>query len=87
MNPDNLNNSHTCAIPGCAHRIPLHLLMCPGHWRLVPTSIQVRLNRAWRIFVRRRGAHDRSCYMSWRQAAIDSLPKKPITVGDEVTSL
>lgn len=38
---------NTCAAEGCEATIPLRYLMCPGHWRLVPGRIQMRVYHEW----------------------------------------
>jgi hypothetical protein len=41
-------NMHGCPISGCRMRqIPVGLLMCPFHWRLVPLTLQQQVYHAW----------------------------------------
>lgn len=44
-----------CAV--CEHRIPLHLLMCGEHWRLVPADQQLAVYRALNRVRRRTATH------------------------------
>lgn len=36
-----------CPVHSCDHAVPLTLLMCPMHWRMVPGPIQAAVYRAW----------------------------------------
>lgn len=44
--------THSCSVPGCGRSIPLHMLMCRGHWRTVPSRIQVTVYAAWHRYKR-----------------------------------
>ena len=60
--------THGCPIPGCRIRqIPVGLLMCPFHWRLVPRPLQQALYHAWN-----RGRM-RADYLEVRTAAINAV--------------
>lgn len=60
--------SHPCPIPGCSYRrLPVGLMMCPGHWPLVPRPLQARVYYAWN-----RGK-PRADYLEVRQSAIDAV--------------
>jgi hypothetical protein len=60
--------SHECPIPGCSYRrLPLGLMMCPGHWNLVPRPLQTQVYRAWN---RGKPGPD---YILIRQQAIDAV--------------
>jgi len=39
---------HTCHATGCNCIIRPHLLMCPRHWSMVPTELQVALSKHYR---------------------------------------
>jgi hypothetical protein len=39
--------THRCAATGCRVFVSWRLLMCPRHWRQVPTRLQTRVYRAW----------------------------------------
>lgn len=61
-------DSHPCPIPGCSFsHLPIGLLMCPLHWRLVPRQLQSRLYHAWN-----RG-RPRADYLVVRQDAINRV--------------
>lgn len=38
---------HACPARRCRRRIPMHLLMCGPHWRMVPPAIQHRVQAAY----------------------------------------
>lgn len=40
--------THRCRVPGCRETIPLDMLMCRAHWRLVPKDRQRAVWRTWR---------------------------------------
>lgn len=40
--------SHVCHAVGCSARVPPTKLMCLEHWRMVPKSIQMSVNRGYR---------------------------------------
>lgn len=67
-----------CAI--CATSVPAGRLMCLAHWRLVPTPLQMAVNRTWRGFqVAKTPELRRSrlqLYRAARQAAIDCITPK-----------
>lgn len=72
---------HQCKVPGCAVWIVKSLLMCPGHWRLVPPDLQQKVSATWRRFTRpaRQNANIPSALASWRayslarNAAIEAI--------------
>lgn len=39
--------THTCAVPNCRRVIASRLLMCPQHWRLVPSDLQAKVYAAY----------------------------------------
>ena len=46
-----LHSYKLCSAAGCQETIPLHMLMCAAHWRMVPSSIQSEIYRtlkAWK---------------------------------------
>lgn len=47
--------THDCVIEGCTADVPMHQLMCRGHWAQVPREIQRDVYAAWRD--RRAGKH------------------------------
>jgi hypothetical protein len=40
--------SHGCSV--CGHLVPRARLMCPPHWRLVPTAMQVQVYSSFKRF-------------------------------------
>lgn len=65
-----MRNPHRCHAKGCETCVPPRLLMCPMHWRMVPSALQAEV---WRFY--RRGqevSKDPSPeYLTAMQAAID----------------
>jgi len=41
-------HTHNCAATGCQKQIPLNLLMCMTHWRMVPAPLARAVKEAWR---------------------------------------
>lgn len=39
--------THECSVPGCAVRLPSHILMCRAHWRRVPYVFRSQVWAAW----------------------------------------
>lgn len=39
---------HRCAATHCQAQVPLHLLMCVDHWRMVPAPLRREVLAAWR---------------------------------------
>lgn len=39
--------SRQCPIAGCGLDIPMNVVMCGKHWRMVPRSTQQAVYRAW----------------------------------------
>lgn len=72
--------SSQCAVPGCGRRIVSGVLMCPGHWHMVPSALRSDL---WRKLY----AYDTSmllpdvearkrtveAYRAAKQAAVDAV--------------
>lgn len=46
---------HNCSATGCQRAIPLNLLMCSDHWRMVPVTDQREVWRTYRLTERRQG--------------------------------
>lgn len=66
MTYDRSKSKHECAVPGCGLTIPIYLLMCGSHWRMVPAEIQRKVHYHYR----RGGAEE---YLAAREAAIKSV--------------
>lgn len=71
---------HTCAAAGCARQIPLHLLMCAPHWRMVPKPIQAEVYRTWRRYSKpsnksreTRDPSARQAYLKARTQAVEAV--------------
>jgi hypothetical protein len=70
--PDVGDGKHKCPIDGCEELLPYNILMCRGHWRLVPGAIQGQVYTWWKAFQRGgKGAAER--YLEVRKAAIDAV--------------
>lgn len=42
------STAHKCPGPGpCTRDVPWSMLMCSGHWSLVPSAIKRKVYRAW----------------------------------------
>jgi hypothetical protein len=48
-------HTHNCAATGCQKQVPLNLLMCMAHWRMVPAPTQREVLATWRVRRRRLG--------------------------------
>lgn len=40
--------THTCHAEGCPREVPPRLLMCPAHWRALPTRLKAAVLRSYR---------------------------------------
>lgn len=59
---------HACPVQGChAYQLPIHLLMCARHWRMVPRQLQIAVYREWCDGV------PTANYREARQAAISAV--------------
>lgn len=41
-----------CSVSSCDHDTPIHQLMCPGHWFMVPAALKTEVNDAYRAYRR-----------------------------------
>lgn len=41
-----------CSVSSCDHDTPIHLLMCAGHWFMVPAALKTEVNDAYRAYRR-----------------------------------
>lgn len=48
-------HTHNCSAVGCQKQVPLNLLMCMTHWRMVPAPMARAVLATWRIRQRRPG--------------------------------
>lgn len=67
-------HTHNCAATGCQKQIPLNLLMCMTHWRMVPAAIAREVLKAWRI--RDRGEARTLAYQAAVKAAVQAVEAK-----------
>lgn len=51
-------HTHNCSATACQKQIPLNLLMCMTHWRMVPAPLARVVLDTWRIRLRRAGNPD-----------------------------
>lgn len=65
-------HTHNCAATGCQKQIPLNLLMCMEHWRMVPAPIQRDVLAAWRVR-QRRGGCDRTANSQHESACAKAI--------------
>lgn len=59
-------HTHNCAATACQKQIPLNLLMCMTHWRMVPAPLARAVMDTWRAMNRDRRDLDR--VLAWRTA-------------------
>lgn len=70
---------NACPVPACGERAVPGQLMCPTHWRAVPTSQKHAIWIAWRVLRHRGGkspstlSADVRAYRLVRAAAIDAV--------------
>lgn len=67
-------HTHNCAAVGCQKQIPLNLLMCMTHWRMVPAAVGRAVVKAWRN--RDRGQARTLEYQAATKAAIEAVEAK-----------
>jgi len=67
-----VSQHHHCHARGCVRRVPPKLLMCPGHWRMVPTPLRAEIWRTYRPGqeVDKRPSAE---YLAAARAAIDAV--------------
>lgn len=41
-----------CSVSSCEHDTPVHQLMCPGHWFMVPAALKTEVDGAYRAYRR-----------------------------------
>lgn len=68
--------TYRCAANGCQHTIEAPLLMCVGHWRLVPAAVKREVWTWWRLIGKRTDARER--HAAAKQAAIDAVHLKQV---------
>lgn len=69
---------HQCAATGCARLVPVHLLMCVDHWRMVPA---VQQRSVFRTLADMRGAPSVVSVKAYRSAvaaAVSAVAAKQI---------
>lgn len=63
----------TCPATGCTKTHPANLLMCQEHWRLVPTSTQQAVYRAYGSFRKHTTADAARKLEATQRLAIDGV--------------
>ena len=64
-------HTHGCSATGCPKQIPLNLLMCMAHWRMVPAPLAREVLDAWRGLGRT--CHDLTAVQAHREAAARAI--------------
>lgn len=64
-------------ISGCGSTARAGQLMCPYHWRQVPTDLQRAVWSTWRRWGKTMSSEDWTAYTTARKAALDSVERKP----------
>lgn len=67
-------HTHNCAAVGCQKQVPLNLLMCMTHWRMVPAPLAREVVKAWRI--RDRGEARTLTHQAAVKAAVEAVEAK-----------
>ena len=70
--------THRCAATGCQHDIPLHLLMCIDHWRMVPAPLRREVLATSKDSLRSHHWNDAINYRRAVQDAVAALEAKQI---------
>lgn len=65
-------HTHCCSATGCGKQIPLNMLMCMTHWRMVPAPLQRKVLDTWRVR-QRRGPGDRTSAEQHEQAKAEAI--------------
>lgn len=69
-------HTHNCAATLCQKQIPLNLLMCMTHWRMVPAPLARAVMDAWRW--RDRGNAQTLAYQAAVAAAVAAVQAKQV---------
>lgn len=70
--------THRCAAVGCQHDIPLHLLMCIDHWRMVPVALRREVTQTFRDANRNLSATGLALHLHAVNEAVAALQSKQI---------
>ncbi len=70
-----MSKHHHCHAIGCVRPVPPKLLMCPGHWRLVPEALRAEVWRAYRPGQEKDKRPSRE-YLAAARAAIDAVAER-----------
>ncbi len=62
--------THRCAAIACEVPVPSGMLMCRGHWRMVPGPLKSAVYRTWKLF---RGGGPQGPYHTAVKAAVDAV--------------
>lgn len=60
-------HTHNCTATGCQKQIPLNLLMCMAHWKMVPAPVAREVLDTWRA--RNRRPADLALVLAHREAS------------------
>lgn len=71
-------HTHVCAATGCQKQVPLNLLMCMGHWRMVPAPVQREVLATWRARTRRGDRSDVEAHQVATAKAVEAVQAKQI---------
>lgn len=72
-------HTHCCSAFACIKQIPLNLLMCMGHWRMVPAPVQREVLDTWRTRQRRpNDVASQAQHEAAKVAAIAAVYKKQV---------
>ena len=63
-------HTHECSATGCPKQIPLNLLMCMAHWRMVPAPLARAVLDSWRARQRR---GEPECFAAHQAAAAKAI--------------
>ncbi|UUZ68046.1 hypothetical protein LP416_27665 [Polaromonas sp. P2-4] len=71
-------HTHTCSATGCQKQIPLNLLMCMTHWRMVPAPLQREVLATWRTRQRRGDPDSIAAHQAATAKAIEAVHGKQV---------
>lgn len=71
-------HTHACCATGCNKQVPLNLLMCMTHWRMVPAPVQREVLAAWRLRTRRGDRSDVEAHQAATAKAVAAVEAKQV---------
>lgn len=69
-------HTHNCAATACQKQIPLNLLMCMTHWRMVPAPVTREVLATWRTRERRGDPDSVAAHLAAVAKAIEAVDAK-----------